>query len=86
MIIEKEKAYLFKQVNITWYAGVDAVELLDGTFFIEDRLLSTIPKTLSVTRLDPVLQKEVTINVYNELSSYPKREIDEDDPKTETTR
>ena len=86
MIIEKTKAYLFKQVNITWYAGVDAVELLDGTFFIEDRLLSTIPKTLSVTRLDPVLQKEVTINVYNELSSYPKREIDEDDPKTETTR
>ena len=86
MIIEKAKAYLFKQVNITWYAGVDAVELLDGTFFIEDRLLSTIPKTLSVTRLDPVLQKEVTINVYNELSSYPKREIDEDDPKTETTR
>ena len=86
MIIEKEKAYLFKQVNITWYAGVDAVELLDGTFFIEDRLLSTIPKTLSVTRLDPVLQKEVTINVYNELSSYPKREIDEDDLKTETTR
>ena len=86
MIIEQAKAYLFKQVNITWYAGIDAVELKDGTFFIEDRLLSTISKTLSVTRLDPVLQKEVTINVYNELSSYPKREIDEDDPKTETTR
>ena len=81
MIIEKEKAYLFKQVNITWYAGIDAVELKDGTYFIEDKLLDSIPVNLTVSKINPVDFKEVTINVKEELAKCPKNVLEAEDFK-----
>jgi len=50
IIIPKDQAYLFKQVNITHWDGIDAVEIKDGSFIISKSDYERLPK--DICRLD----------------------------------
>jgi hypothetical protein len=75
IIIPADKAYLYRQVDVEHWWGVDAVELKDGTFFISEDDYRKLPENLQVTRMDPASKKESEILVKQEMSKLPIKDL-----------
>ena len=73
IIIPKAQAALYKKRKITWFHGIDAVELKDGTFTLPDRVISDM-KRFDIKLREIVLPDETKSTLDVELEKLPTQE------------
>ena len=75
----------FQKVMITWFDGIDAVQIKSGEWIIAESDYKRLPATLTVTKTEIIDLKsvEVVYNVKTELSKLPVVTLDKTDFKIE---
>ena len=73
VIIPKAQAALYKKRKITWFHGIDAVELKDGTFTLPDRVIDDM-KRFDIKLREIVLPDETKSTLDAELEKLPTQE------------
>ena len=57
-LLTPEEHYPYKKLKITWFYGIDAIELADGNFVFPDRVIDDIDQSL----IDQITEWEVDDN------------------------
>lgn len=74
VIIPKEQASKFRQIQITWFKGIDAVELKDGSWFIAESDFKDLPSDIAIN-------DESGSSAKDELIKFPVRDLQTGDFK-----
>ena len=68
VIIPNDQAAKFRRILITWYKGIDAVELKDGSWFVSESDYKNLPDHI-------VVNDESGSSVKEELAKLPVRDL-----------
>ena len=70
IIIPKAQASLYRKRKITWFHGIDAVELKDGTFTLPERVINGMKRFPAKQR--EVILQDLSKSTYDvELAKLP---------------
>jgi len=73
IIIPKAQAALYRKRKITWFHGIDAVELKNGDFVLSDRVINDMKRFPAKNR-EIILSDETKSTLDLELGKLPTQE------------